>query len=444
MCSLRPVLGWLTLRRLKRVGVSAASEDVLASLARVSRRLRLRRSVQVLESRLAQVPLVVGYVRPVILLPLIGAKLSLVIVAGSYLLLLPDWSKKNLLLASIPVVFSTAFLLWPQPMRFISLPPASEVVTYREGVMASVAVVKDAAKHKYLKVNNHFTMGGTASRYSDYRQTHIPLLLHGDPKSALYLGLGTGITFQAAKYYPKLLATGVELLPEALDFLSHFGVNPQDVSWRKRPQLLAADARRFIVADSNSYDVIIAEIFHPSRDGAGSLYTREHFSLIRERLNPGGMFCQWLPLFQLDLPTLKLIIRTFISVFPHAQLHLGHFSLKQPILCLLGSNDNKTYSNNWLLKRVHDSSLQQQLVSLRLNSDYALFGGYLAGSKQLKALVGEGPINTDDRPLVTYRAPQFVYSIQQPAATRTLVSGATGGAERKTDDARPDDQLYCP
>ena len=69
LCSLRPLVGWVTLRRLKRVGVSPPSNEVLASLARVSKRLGLRRSVQVLESSVAQVPLVIGYLWPVILLP---------------------------------------------------------------------------------------------------------------------------------------------------------------------------------------------------------------------------------------------------------------------------------------------------------------------------------------------------------------------------------------
>lgn len=69
VCSLRPLMGWLSLRRLKRVGVAPASKEVLASLTRVSKRLGLHRSVRVLESSIARVPLVVGYLRPVILLP---------------------------------------------------------------------------------------------------------------------------------------------------------------------------------------------------------------------------------------------------------------------------------------------------------------------------------------------------------------------------------------
>jgi hypothetical protein len=57
------------LGRLRRVGVSPASPDVLAALRRVSERLGLRRTVQVLQSTLARVPVVIGYLRPVILLP---------------------------------------------------------------------------------------------------------------------------------------------------------------------------------------------------------------------------------------------------------------------------------------------------------------------------------------------------------------------------------------
>lgn len=69
VCCLRPLLGLHTLWRLRRVGVLPVSDDLLATLSRVSERLGLRRAVRVLQSTLAQVPVVVGYVRPVILLP---------------------------------------------------------------------------------------------------------------------------------------------------------------------------------------------------------------------------------------------------------------------------------------------------------------------------------------------------------------------------------------
>lgn len=347
----------------------------------------------------------------VILLPLLGARLALLGLCSAYLLL-------PLLLAgpqrrrttALPSLSAIALLmLFSPPLRFVPAGDRSEVLAYREGVIAAVAVIEEPDRSRHLAVNKHFLMGGTASRFSDHRQTHLPLLLHGEPRSALYLGLGTGITLQAARYHPGLQATGVELVPEMLPLMPLFGVDLAGDHWRSPPRLVVADARRFVIADRDRYDVIIAEVFHPSRDGAGALYTVEHFAAVRERLAPGGLFCQWLPLFQLELDTLQTIVRSFLQVFPRAQMHLAHFSLGQPLLCLLGGRDEIRFGPDWLIQRVHDRTLQQQLVRLRLNSDFALFGGYLGGAAALAHFAGTGPLNTDDRPAVTYMAPAFVY-----------------------------------
>jgi beta-lactamase regulating signal transducer with metallopeptidase domain len=69
LCSLRPLLGWRMLRRLRRIGISPPSDDVLAAFTRVSQKLGLRRAVHVFHSSLATGPLVVGYLKPVVLLP---------------------------------------------------------------------------------------------------------------------------------------------------------------------------------------------------------------------------------------------------------------------------------------------------------------------------------------------------------------------------------------
>lgn len=69
LCSIRPLLGCHTLWQLQRVGVSPVSDEVLAAVSRVSQRLGLRHAVRVLQTTWARVPVVVGYLRPVILLP---------------------------------------------------------------------------------------------------------------------------------------------------------------------------------------------------------------------------------------------------------------------------------------------------------------------------------------------------------------------------------------
>ncbi|MBM4093123.1 MAG: M56 family metallopeptidase, partial [Planctomycetes bacterium] len=67
-CSLRLSLGWMRLRRVESAGGRAASrwQELAASVAQ---RLRLSKSVRFLESALVEVPTVVGWLRPIVLLP---------------------------------------------------------------------------------------------------------------------------------------------------------------------------------------------------------------------------------------------------------------------------------------------------------------------------------------------------------------------------------------
>ncbi len=68
-CSLRPFVGWLTLYRLRTSGVSTAGRVLEESARQIAARLRMRQTVSVLRSTLAKTPLVVGYLRPVLLVP---------------------------------------------------------------------------------------------------------------------------------------------------------------------------------------------------------------------------------------------------------------------------------------------------------------------------------------------------------------------------------------
>lgn len=68
--SLRPLVGWLAIRRLLRVGVSPPSTTIEAALRRIGQQLKIAQGVRVLESTIVKTPLVVGYFRPAILLPI--------------------------------------------------------------------------------------------------------------------------------------------------------------------------------------------------------------------------------------------------------------------------------------------------------------------------------------------------------------------------------------
>jgi GWxTD domain-containing protein len=66
---LRAAVGWMAGRRLRLRGVCEAPKRWRCTLGELAARMRVYRPVQLLESGLAEVPVVVGYLRPVILVP---------------------------------------------------------------------------------------------------------------------------------------------------------------------------------------------------------------------------------------------------------------------------------------------------------------------------------------------------------------------------------------
>jgi len=358
-------------------------------------------------------------------LPTLGSKWSLVALAAGYLLVVPVLSRSSLL--GIALCGGLAGAL-PSDLCLVRLPPDAKFRAWREGVMGSVAVVETPDGHRSLRVNNRFQMGGTAAALAQRRQAHLPLLLHPAPRRALFLGPGTGITLGAALEHPGLAADGVELVPEIVALMPHFepenkGVGPILRSRRREEadrapvstnRLLTsaatvriADARRFVRATEQRYDVIVADLFHPGQDGAGFLYTREHFDAVRQRLGSGGLFCQWLPLHQLDEFTLRSIVRTFLDVFSHTHAFLLHYNVDIPVLGLVGTLEPLTLPSDWLERRLGDESLRARMKEAGFDRTLSLLGCHLAGPQTLAAFAGAAPLNTDNHPRVAFAAPRF-------------------------------------
>ena len=70
MAAFRPLLSWYTVHRLRTVGVSPVAGALHSVLERTAKRLGLNRAVEILQSTLVKTPVVVGYFRPAVLLPL--------------------------------------------------------------------------------------------------------------------------------------------------------------------------------------------------------------------------------------------------------------------------------------------------------------------------------------------------------------------------------------
>jgi spermidine synthase len=325
---------------------------------------------------------------------------------------------------------ATAFLLagtvvllllaLPAQLHIVTVPPGGKTAAFREGVMAAVAVIEGADGHRTLRVNNRFQMGGTAAADAERRGAHIPLLLHPAPRRALFLGLGTGITLGGALDHPGVQAEGVELVPEVLEFMPLFAPANGSPQLQANVLLHAADARRFVRATTNRHDVIVADLFHPARDGAGALYTVEHFRAVRACLATNGLFCQWLPLHQLDDAMLRVVVRTFLEVFPDGSAWLLRHNVDAPVMGLMGGTGAPALRRDAVESRLGHPALAAALKKLALADSTRLAGHFVMGAKALRELAGAAPLNTDDNPQVTFGAPRLAYRTDA-AADETLL-----------------------
>lgn len=205
----------------------------------------------------------------------------------------------------------------------------------REGV---VAVVEHRPGDRRIVMNNTYTLGGSAAMANQERQAHLPLLLHGNARTVATLGVATGSTAGGVILHPNVeRLDAIELSPLVAQFArDHFHPYNRGVFADPRVNVIQDDARWVIAHRPDTYDVVIGDLFMPWETGAGRLFTAEHFRQVRRSLKPGGLYCQWLPMFQLTRPQFDSILRTFSTVFGEVIVLRGDFYADLPIIGLVG------------------------------------------------------------------------------------------------------------
>jgi spermidine synthase len=114
---------------------------------------------------------------------------------------------------------------------------------------------------------------------------------------------------------------------------------------------------------------------------------------MRRVLRNRGIAVQWIG--SVGETEYKLIMRTFVTVFPHTTLW------EQGTL-MIGSSRPLVLDEAAFLRKTRSSQSRQALEAAGFSSFDELLNRYTAGPAELKAFLGTGPILTDDRPLTEY------------------------------------------
>jgi spermidine synthase len=279
------------------------------------------------------------------------------------------------------------------------------IVEIIEGSGGTVAVI-DRGGYLRMKLDNHYGLGGTDDVEQEKRQALLPLALHPAPRSAFFLGLGSGITAGAALRTSLERVVVTEISPEVVRAARlHFGPWLDGLFEDPRAVVLAEDGRNFLQGSREHFDVIVSDLFMPWLAGAGSLYSVEAYQAGRERLAPGGLYAQWIALFQLSSEEFATIARTMAAVFPQLTLWRGNFRDTRPIALLVGSVDAPPLDPDAVRARLADGAGPDAARAGPQFTDPAqvllLYQGNLASAPDA---LGAGPIERDLRPRIEYRA----------------------------------------
>jgi spermidine synthase len=122
----------------------------------------------------------------------------------------------------------------------------------------------------------------------------LPLaLLDHPPQNALVVCFGMGTTHRSMLSWG-IDSTAVELDPSVPSLFWFFHADGNELLQSARSHVVIDDGRRFLERTTGQYDVIAIDPPPPTQAAASSLlYSREFYSIVKERLSVHGIFQQW-------------------------------------------------------------------------------------------------------------------------------------------------------
>ena len=339
------------------------------------------------------------------------AAVAAALVSAALLFGMPDWDP-NLLAAG---GYKYAPRIRDPDLDLRTRLTAGRLLYYKEGATATVSV-RQLAGTISLAIDGKVDASNQADMVTQQLLAHLPLLLHPDPRKVGIIGLGSGVTLAAALQHGIDRADVLEISPEVVEASSFFVEENGGALADPRTRLIIGDGRSHLRLTSERYDVIISEPSNPWMAGVAALFTREFFLAARERLEPGGILCQWAHTYDIADEDLRSIAATVASVFPNVTMWL----VGEGDVLLIASTDAAGPTLHNIARFWQRPGVAADLMKASVMEPFSLLSLYIAGPQEVQRYSEGAVIQTDDRMQLEFSGPRAVYRRRPNENARVL------------------------
>jgi spermidine synthase len=270
----------------------------------------------------------------------------------------------------------------------------------KDGVESSVAL--DGEVGLAFVVNGKIDGNARSDAPTQVMSGLLGGLIHPSPKRSMVIGLGTGSTAGWMAKIPDMERVDVaELEPAILHVGEACAAVNHDVLKNPKVKLFLGDAREQLLTTRDQFDLIFSEPSNPYRAGIASLFTRDFYAAVKPRLRDGGLFLQWVQAYSVDAQTVRTVMATLASEFPHVETWVT----QEADLLLVASHQPIRYDAARMRQRITTEPYRSALANIWRVSDLeGVFAHHAAGDGLARTVaIAEGDdLNTDDQTLVEF------------------------------------------
>jgi spermidine synthase len=308
-----------------------------------------------------------------------------------------------------------AVIVPPVPGRLIafgrsvdSYSSIKQILYLREGATASVAVTENTAGAHQFHISGKVEASDMDIDMRLERMLgHVPALMHPNPETILVVGVGAGVTAGSFVVHPevkRIVICEIEPVVPA-SARAYFGAENHHVFDDPRVELVYDDARHFLETTNEKFDIITTDPIHPWVRGAATLYSEEYLQIARRHLKPGGVFTQWVPLYETDEASVKSEIATFVEAFPETTLWNPDLLEEGYDLVAMGRLERRPISEADIAHRLATApALQQSLRAVTLGSAANVLSTYAGRGQDLAPWLKGAAINRERKMPLQYLA----------------------------------------